>query len=125
MTRATIEYAFAKLPSNIAARPNFMCCGSCGHSFLSNNEGHDQYIFWHEQADERSFDRYDVLTETLYLQHQLNNPAEVVEALRTALSNTGINVEWDGKQSSCIALVPMETDEVDFADDDEDEDDEY
>lgn len=121
MTRATIESAFAKLPSNIAARPNFMCCGTCGHYALSTTEQHEQYIFWHEQADERSFDTRDLLVDTLYLQHQLNNPAEVVETMRGLFQNTGITVEWDGKQTSCIALVPMGTDEVDFAGEDEDD----
>lgn len=45
-----INFAFKKLRAmGIVAKRNFTCCCSCGHRAMQD-EGHANYVFYHDQA---------------------------------------------------------------------------
>lgn len=96
--------AFAELESDhdIAAHGNFWCCGTCGHYDLGENEGHEHYVFWHEQADNMAF-RHDYLFESLWLQQSDDTTAYTVA---NVLCRHGLDVDWNGEYGNCLEVKP-------------------
>jgi hypothetical protein len=95
---------------------NWICCQSCAWTAISS-KGFEKAIFWHEQDDERAFNRDGNLVNGLYLAWS-DSGAEIVSCLEKA----GFKTEWDGSEDTrikilatttgtCIANEPWEDDE--------------
>lgn len=101
-TRERIFYAFQDLENNhgIAARMAFEDCGTCGHARL-HAEGHNRFVFWHEQEEDGVFAGGERIIGTLNIQH--SDPATAKFATDT-LRRHGIAATWDGDPNRCIEV---------------------
>lgn len=97
--KSKIKASFAKLrKEGFFARMNFLCCQSCAWAATPDVAN---VVFYHQQ-DADSFNSYGNVkpNDRLYLAHQ-GNSKRIVEVL----TENGLRVEWNGKETTRIAIV--------------------
>lgn len=116
--RDAILRAFKKLRSqNIRTRANFLCCGSCACSAITNLDAgrsktslkpYDGAVYWHRQSEEGLRE-----TGSLYIYFCVdtkdNEDAEsksrpLAEKLVAALRAEDLDVEWDGSTATAVLV---------------------
>lgn len=99
--RERIAVVFSALNGlGVVARADWQCCATCG-SVALQQEGAENYVFFHEQASEYSFNENGDLTDKLYLQHSGETAARMaLVAFRAA----GFTCEWNGSDGRCIEV---------------------
>lgn len=100
--------AFETLDANgIVARPDFACCGNCGHTEIGAEaeDGARGYVFFHQQDTERAAEGGG-----LYLAYGAfggGDPVEIGHAVVAALAAANLPTEWDGTAGQRILVSPL------------------
>ena len=105
-----LDEAFGALEMRgIVARPDFTCCGSCGHAEIANEVGPESlgYVFFHHQSTDAV-----VAQGRLWLHYGACGPrrdqdAVIGKQIVGALADAGLPVEWNGDGSSAIVVGPI------------------
>lgn len=96
--RVKVSNCFKELRRcGVKCRKNFSCCGSCGHSEMS--DGYDgSYVFYHAQ----SADNLRAGDDSVYLAHSI--AGDKVVKVREIVRRYGS--DWDGHEDSTI-MIPF------------------
>ena len=101
-----IRQAFRKLRgSNLAARMNFSCCGSCGSNEMFEivkQAGNIGYVFYHDQDNETLSRTGHVLLR--FGAVATSGDVAVGQMVVQAMRHAGLSVDWSGDPSECIAV---------------------
>jgi hypothetical protein len=94
-----LRSAFKQLRSRgyLARSGRWICCTNCGHAELAKQSTNGKWVFWHDQS-------HDNLNEHARVYLAWNGDGDEICA---ALRETGLTVEWNGKEQMAIGVRLM------------------
>lgn len=131
--RGRIEEALDRMQENtnvVWKGGDWTCCQTCGSYDLAQ-EGHEHYVFWHQQTDERTFgietkeyyetEEEDLDTGEMYTVTEVEYETEITDDMQASLMlyhsdlyaageavrylrEAGFEIDWNGTESMAIEV---------------------